>query len=194
MTYKILELDEFSQIEIHNSFLNAYDLKNLSIELQKIDWQQNRIKIFGKEIPEPRLSYLMTDEGIIYNYSNSKLKTSKWQGESKKLKEILNNRFDTEFNSALFNKYASGEQYMGWHQDNEKSLGKNPVIASYSLGASRRFLIRSIMDKSIKKEVILEHNSLLIMKGEIQHRWQHALPKSKKVKEERINITFRKVI
>ena len=194
MTYNNITLDKLARIEIHYSFLRDEEIKKLSQELKQIEWQQNHIKIFGKKIPEPRLTYLMTNEGVCYNYSNSILKPKPWQTESEQLKNKLYQKFNLKFNSALFNKYKNGEQYMGWHQDNEKSLGTNPIIASYSLGATRRFLFRNIIDKSIKKEVILEHNSLLIMKGDIQHRWQHALPKSKKVINERINITFRKVI
>ena len=99
----------------------------------------------------------------------------------------------TSFNSCLANLYHEGEQGMGWHQDNEKELGSNPTIASISFGAERRFDFRHKESRE-KISVILENGSLLIMSGETQTHWQHQLPKTKKIKKPRVNLTFRTVL
>jgi alkylated DNA repair dioxygenase AlkB len=96
------------------------------------------------------------------------------------------------FNTCLANLYRDGKDSMGWHADNEKVLGENPVIASISLGGVRRFQWKH-KTKSLKKELALEHGSLLLMKGSMQHFWKHQLPKTTKQISPRINLTFRKI-
>ena len=98
-------------------------------------------------------------------------------------------------NSVLLNDYSSGEVGMGWHSDDEKELGHNPVIASVSFGAERDFFLKHKTDKDLDKITIpLKSGSLLIMLGSTQHYWHHSIPKRMKVKKRRINLTFRKII
>jgi alkylated DNA repair dioxygenase AlkB len=99
----------------------------------------------------------------------------------------------TKFNSCLLNLYHSGNEGMGWHSDDEKSLGKNNIIASLSLGAERKFLIKHKQTKQIVS-LVLEHGSLLVMKEATQRNWLHSLPKSKNIIQSRINLTFRTII
>lgn len=96
------------------------------------------------------------------------------------------------FNSLLLNYYRDGKDSIGWHSDNERELGVNPVVPSISLGEERVFQIRHTKSKE-KKEYILKHGSLLIMSGTMQHYWQHSVPKSNKVNGGRINLTFRNI-
>jgi alkylated DNA repair dioxygenase AlkB len=98
------------------------------------------------------------------------------------------------FNGVLINMYREGQDSMGWHSDDEKELGKEPVIASISLGASRRFLFREKENRKEKREVFLKDGSLLVMEGRTQELWQHCLPRSAKVKDSRINLTFRRIV
>jgi alkylated DNA repair dioxygenase AlkB len=114
-------------------------------------------------------------------------------------KELLDIKRDIEqmanhqFTSVLLNLYRNGNDSNGWHADNEKELGKNPVIASLSLGNPRLFQFKHRNLKDQKYKLILEHGSLLLMKGEMQHYWLHQIPKTKKKVGERINLTFRKI-
>ena len=97
----------------------------------------------------------------------------------------------TEFNSVLMNWYRNGDDYLNWHADDEKELGLNPVICSVNFGAKRDFILRMNDDNDIKITIPLTHGSLLLMSGELQHFWQHSVPKRKKINEMRINLTFR---
>jgi alkylated DNA repair dioxygenase AlkB len=99
----------------------------------------------------------------------------------------------TEFNAVLLNLYRDGRDGMGWHADDEPELGRNPVIASVSLGAPRRFCLRHRRRKDLKLDLELPRGSLLVMAGPMQHHWVHALPKTRRPVGERINLTFRRV-
>jgi alkylated DNA repair dioxygenase AlkB len=108
-------------------------------------------------------------------------------------KNLIESRTQISFNSCLINLYHDGDEGMGWHSDDEKSLGLNTVIASVSLGAERKFSFRH---KDTKETItlLLERGSLLLMKGETQTHWQHSVPKMRKVIHPRINLTFRRFI
>ena len=114
----------------------------------------------------------------------------KWTPELLSLKEIIELKTGEKFNSCLLNLYHNGNEGMGWHSDNEKELGEHPVIASLSLGAARKFLLKHNQTKQ-KIAIILESGSLLLMKGETQEKWIHSLPKTKIIQKPRINLTFR---
>jgi alkylated DNA repair dioxygenase AlkB len=109
------------------------------------------------------------------------------------VKQDVEQMVNHQFTSALLNLYRNGNDSNGWHADNEKELGKNPVIASLSLGSSRLFQFKHRKLKDQKYKLILEHGSLLLMKGEMQHYWVHQIPKTKKEVGERINLTFRSI-
>ena len=166
------------------------------IEFKNIKWKHNQIKIFGKQLFEPRFSAWYGDEDATYSYSGLKLQPNSWNEKLLFIKneiEKLSVFDETKLNSVLMNWYRDGQDAMGWHSDNEKELGKNPSIASLNLGATRRFLFRNIKNKEEKIEFSLTNGSLLIMAGEIQHFWQHAIPKETKIKNHRINLTFRTI-
>jgi alkylated DNA repair dioxygenase AlkB len=92
----------------------------------------------------------------------------------------------------LANLYRDGKDSMGCHADDEKELGPNPVIASLSLGDERLFRLHHKKTKD-KLDIVLGHGDLLVMAGTLQHYWMHAVPKTKKLKTPRINLTFRKI-
>ncbi len=154
-------------------------------------WQQDDIKIFGKVYAQPRLTALYGEEGKSYSYSGIRMYPIAFTPLLLDLKEQIEKVVDSNFTTVLLNLYRDGNDSNGWHSDDEKELGENPVIASLSFGVTRRFHLRHRKDKSNKYSIDLEHGSLLLMKGETQHNWHHQLPKSKRIKQPRINLTFR---
>jgi len=167
--------------------------KLAEIRFSHIQWEHKQITLFGKKIYEPRYTAWYGEEGKTYTYSGTTLRPLPWNKQLLSLKKRVEAIAQTTFNSVLLNWYRDGHDYMGWHQDNEKELGQNPIIASLNFGASRRFLFRRKDNKKEKVECLLKDGSLLIMKGEIQHHWQHSLPKQRKVQQHRINLTFRRI-
>lgn len=159
--------------------------KSLQLEL---DWRQEAIKLFGKTILQPRLQAWHGDKN--YTYSGLEMMPRPWNQTLLQLKNLCEQVSQSPFNSVLANLYRNGQDSMGWHQDNETELGLNPIIASLSLGESRKFVLRNLETKQ-KHELDLSHGSLLVMAGETQHYWQHSIPKTAKPKGSRINLTFR---
>ena len=147
--------------------------------------------MYGKEIYLPRYSAWYGDDDAPYTYSGLTLQPNKWNKGLLFLKNEIEKAASVNFNSVLMNWYRDGEDYLNWHTDAEKELGKNPVIASLNFGETRRFVIRRNDNKKEKLEFALKHGTLLIMRGELQHFWQHSVPKQKSVKTNRINLTFR---
>ncbi len=154
-------------------------------------WQQKKIVMFGKRVNQPRLMAWQSDKA--YTYSGLTLMPNQWTVSLLTLKQQIEAVAKTSFNSALLNLYRNGQDSMGWHQDNESSLGPQPIIASLSLGAARKFKFKHNDNPDCKVDITLKHGSLLIMSGMTQHQWKHCLPKSKVVDHQRINITFRAI-
>jgi alkylated DNA repair dioxygenase AlkB len=161
------------------------------IAWKNIDWRLDSIRMFGKLIPQPRFTAWYGDEGKSYQYSGLKMQPKPWNEGLLSLKNTIEPIAGVAFNSVLLNWYRDGQDHMSWHADDERELGKNPTIGSVNFGASRRFLLRRKDNPSEKIEIPLHHGSLLLMCGEMQHFWQHALPKAAKVKDTRVNLTFR---
>ena len=158
---------------------------------QEIPWQQDEIRVYGKIHPQPRLTALFGNEGKSYSYSNITMQPHPWSLLLQKLKTAIEKVTDTNFTTVLLNQYRDGKDSNGWHSDNENELGINPVIASLSFGAERMFQLKHNLDKDLKKSIVLEHGSLLLMKGTTQHVWKHQSPKTTKAVGPRINGTFR---
>lgn len=175
----------FTRLEEHHLF---------DVLKQKTTWRQEPVKIMGKEILQPRLTALYGDTHKPYSYSGITMKPQQWFPELLLVKEKVETFLNIKFSTVLLNYYRNGTDSMGWHRDNEKSLGKNPTIASLSFGASRPFLFRHYRDRKLRVKIHLLPGSLLVMKGTIQDHWQHSLPKVPKLVEARINLTFRAIV
>lgn len=156
-------------------------------------WFQNQIRLFGKTIDEPRLIQWMSDEGVYYRYSGSLLKPTAWLPEIEEIRQRLQQRCSDRFNSALINFYRNGNDYMGWHSDNEASLGLTPTVASISLGAVRDFDVRA-NDRTWQCRFRIPSGWALLMSGQSQKISKHQLPKRTRLAEPRINLTFRNVL
>ncbi|HSJ68498.1 MAG TPA: alpha-ketoglutarate-dependent dioxygenase AlkB [Anditalea sp.] len=158
---------------------------------QNVPWRQEPIKIFGKEIMQPRLTALYGDPAIPYSYSGIQMVPHPFTDQLLKIKHKVELLAGVTFTHALLNYYRNGRDSMGWHRDNEKSLGTEPVIGSVSFGASRSFQLRHYIDKKPKISIALGSGSYLLMKGQTQQHWEHQVPKTQSMVEERINLTFR---
>jgi alkylated DNA repair dioxygenase AlkB len=174
-----------------------YDLEesnNLFYRLQtEILWKNDEVLIFGKRIVMNRETAWYANTPLEYTYSKVTRKAFLFNDILLKIKKDLELFSGEKFNSCLLNFYHNGEDSMGWHSDDEKTIEENSCIASFSFGAERLFHFKHKKEK-LKSSIILENGSLLLMKGEIQKFWLHSLPKSKKTDKPRINLTFRKMI
>lgn len=163
------------------------------IEFKNIIWKQDIIKLYGKAIPLPRLTSWYGDSGRSYTYSGIKSQPNAWNKGLLYIKDKIEQLSGECFNSVLLNWYRDGGDHLSWHADDEKELGRNPVIASVNFGETRDFVIRKNDDNSVKITIPLKHGTLLLMRGELQHFWQHSVPKRKAVRSSRFNLTFRQI-
>ena len=183
-----------SDISIDQDHFDSEIAGNLLKELaEEIPWVQNKIKFYGKESLVPRLESWHGDEGMSYTYSGIKMDAKPWTKNLLMIKESIEPIAKTTFNSVLINYYRDGKDRVAWHSDDEKELGKNPVIASVSLGAERKFKLRhkKYKENQLQHEVFLQSGSLLLMSGSTQHHWLHEIPRTAKPIGPRINLTFR---
>lgn len=162
--------------------------------VSELDWQQPEVKVFGKTHPVPRKLDFQGDADVAYGYSGLRHQASPWHPALQALRQSLLRDLGLDFNCVLVNWYRDGADSMGFHSDDEAELGQNPVIASLSLGANRRFMLRPRRGLQAEpRELGLAGGSLLVMAGETQHYWQHGVPKQRAIQYGRINLTFRKV-
>lgn len=174
-----------------SSFLARKDAAKYFDSLMKeIDWTQDRLKMFGREIITKRKVAWYGDQAFKYTYSQSDKYALPWTKALAELKSLVEEISNTTYNSCLLNLYHNGSEGMGWHADNEPELLRHGSIASVSLGAQRKFVFKH-RDTKEKVELQLENGSLLLMKGEIQDHWLHRLTTTTKVDQPRINLTFR---
>jgi alkylated DNA repair dioxygenase AlkB len=161
--------------------------------LTTIAWKNDEAVIFGRHIITKRKVAWYGNENYHYAYSNITRHALKWTKELLELKKLVEEKTGEVFNSCLLNLYHTGEEGMAWHSDDEKTLGENAAIASFSFGAERKFSFKHKQTKEVVS-MMLEHGSLLVMKGTTQTHWLHCLPKSKRITTPRVNLTFRTMI
>lgn len=162
---------------------------------KKIEWRQDKIRIFGKWVDQPRLTAWYGDPGMAYTYSGLTMVPNEWTDSLLAIKQKVENYAEVTFNSVLLNLYRDGKDSMGWHSDNEPELGENPIIASVSLGGARRFHLKHKYKKAVPRiRLDLSHGSLLLMQGATQHHWQHQISKTTREVQPRINLTFRRLV
>ena len=162
--------------------------------LANLPWTTHRVVLFGRAVDSPRLSCWIGDPGAAYRYSGVRHEPEPWPEGLLPVRERLFCEAGVAFNSVLANLYRDGRDSMGWHGDDEPELGARPTIASLSLGATRRFVLRHRRDPGRKRVFELPHGSLLLMRGDSQADWRHALPRTAKPVGPRINLTFRRIL
>jgi alkylated DNA repair dioxygenase AlkB len=181
-----------AEIEYYPNFFDANRSNELFEKLKnEIPWQQDNITVFGKTHPQPRLTALFGNEGKPYSYSNIVMQPNPWNPLLMFIKNEIEEICQEHFTTVLLNYYRDGKDSNGWHADNERELGRNPIIASVSFGEERFFHLQHNTLKEQKLKINLEHGSLLLMKGTTQHFWKHQIPKTAKPIGPRINLTFR---
>lgn len=160
--------------------------------LAETDWRQETAHLFNKQIPLPRLTAWYGDAGKSYTYSGIEMQPEMWTATLLEIKAAVAAIAQVRFNSVLLNLYRNGQDGVGWHSDAEPVLGQNPVIASVSLGETRRFSLKHKFHRDLNPvHLDLTHGSMLLMKGATQHNWVHQVPKTTKPSAQRINLTFR---
>ncbi len=183
------------EVELVPGWLDAGAGHALLDELHAgLPWTTHRVVLFGRAIDAPRLSCWIGDPGASYRYSGVRHSPVPWPDVLQPLRERLQRDTGQAFNSVLANLYRDGRDCMGWHSDDEAELGRQPLIASLSLGATRRFLLRHRREPARRQGVELAHGSLLLMRGACQSDWRHALPRTAKPVGPRINLTFRRIV
>lgn len=187
---EVVKINNGEYIYIPNFYDVATADKFLSRLISDIKWNQESMNMYGKEIPFPRLTSWYGDGDRPYSFSGITLKPNPWSAGLLKIKKDIEEKTEVVFNSVLLNRYRNGNDSISWHTDAEKELGENPVIASVNFGAERKFQLKHT-DTNERIDILLKHGSLLIMQGELQHFWKHQVPKTKKVTQERVNLTFR---
>jgi len=179
-------------IEYYPNFFEEAQAKELFDKLyHEIPWQQDAITVFGKTHAQPRLTALFGNEGKPYSYSNIVMQPHSWNPLLMFIKNEIEEICNENFTSVLLNLYRNGKDSNGWHADNERELGRNPVIASVSFGSERSFHLQHNSIPDTKLKITLGNGSLLLMKGKTQHFWKHQIPKTSKEINPRINLTFR---
>ncbi|MBS3823995.1 MAG: alpha-ketoglutarate-dependent dioxygenase AlkB [Wenzhouxiangellaceae bacterium] len=161
---------------------------------EQIGWQSRTIRMFGREVMQPRKIAFQGDPEIAYSYSGSLWEAAPWQRDVAALRRALEAQTGENFNCVLLNLYRNGRDSMGWHSDDEPELGRDPVIASVSLGAERRFVLRRKSDGRCRFELAPAHGSLILMRGDMQAHWQHQVPKTARAVGPRVNLTFRRIL
>ncbi|MDR7135201.1 alkylated DNA repair dioxygenase AlkB [Lysobacter niastensis] len=161
---------------------------------EQVAWEVHRIRLFGREVDSPRLSCWIGDPEASYRYSGVRFEPRPWPDALRPVRLRLVQALGQGFNSVLANLYRDGRDAMGWHSDAEPELGAQPVIASISLGAARRFAFRHRQQPERRLSLELPHGSLLVMAGDTQRFYRHCLPRTVKPVGERINLTFRRIL
>jgi alkylated DNA repair dioxygenase AlkB len=197
--FSIANLPIFFPITARLSFSPSFSPKSSRIgffqQLQEnLEWRQEPILLFGKQVMQPRLTALYGDSSRPYGYSGILMTPLALTPALKEIKSRVEKFSGNSYTHVLCNYYRDGQDSMGWHRDNEAVLGKNPSIASVTFGATRNFQMRFHETKSDKITLPLSHGSLLLMQGESQHYWEHQLPKTKTCQQGRINLTFRRIL
>jgi alkylated DNA repair dioxygenase AlkB len=181
------------ELYLIKQFYSLPESDQLFAQLQTdLAWQEEAIFIYGRWVKVPRLMCWYGDPDAWYRYSGVNHQPMRWTPTLQAIREKVEQQCQCTFNSVLANLYRDGNDSMGCHADDEKELGINPVIASLSLGDERLFKLHHKKTKD-KLDIVLGRGDLLVMAGTLQHHWIHAVPKTKKLKTPRINLTFRKI-
>ncbi len=182
------------ELEVLDGFYNADEGDRIFRHLlHEHQWPDNRYNVAGRQFILPRQQTWHADPGIRYSYSNNLLQTRPWTPMLSEIRSHVEMHLNFLFNSVLVNLYRNGNDYVGWHSDNEPELGEQPFIASLTFGTERQFQFRH-KQSSANGQILLRSGTLLIMQPAFQQHWLHSLPIDQSVTEGRINLTFRKVI
>lgn len=190
----VCAVDQDGEALLWDDFLTPEEAERLFAHLRdSLPWQSETIQIYGRAVPVPRRVCWIGDPDAVYTYSGITHEPLPWPPPLAELKEKIETFTGDRFNSVLANLYRNGNDAMGYHADNERELGREPVIASISLGAGRTFRLRHNRTKT-RVDLVLNSGSLLLMRGRLQHCWRHSVPRTPAAVGPRINLTFRLIL
>jgi alkylated DNA repair dioxygenase AlkB len=179
-------------IEYKQHFLTQEEADRLLNELlNTTPWQQRSQRMYDRMVLTPRLTAWYGDKNKSHQSQENESVINIWTSSLIDLKQKIEKTFRYEFNSVLLNLYRDEHDSVAWHRDKDTRYGTLPVIASVSLGQTRNFEFRKSDHHQSKYSLPLPHGSLLIMKGDLQEKWEHRIAKSPVVMKERVNLTFR---
>lgn len=184
-----------AQVLLYENFFDRLEADALFEALDAtIEWRQESIRLYGKSINLPRLTAWYGEPGTTYSYSGIAMQPLRWTAELLRVRQCIEQAAETRFSNVLLNLYRSGQDSVAWHSDDEKALGRNPVIGSVSFGQTRVFQMRHSTRRELARfDIALAHGSLLLMRGPTQHHWQHRIAKTDEPVGRRINLTFRSI-
>jgi alkylated DNA repair dioxygenase AlkB len=186
----VIDLD--GEVILYPNFFSLEESDRFFSDLySSVNWKQEKIELWGKKMPLPRLTAWYGDEGKSYTYSGIEQHPEPWIPVLETIKSKVEETANVTFNSVLLNLYRHGQDSVSWHSDDEPELGENPIIASVSFGATRRFSLKHKNNPNHQINIDLTDGSLLLMQGETQHYWLHQIAKTSKSVQPRINLTFR---
>ena len=178
---------------LHQGWLKADEAKRWQTRLeQQLHWQQPVVQVYGRRHPVPRMTVFLANEGLQYRYSGAVHTGCGWPEWFQPLLNQVNAACETDFNGCLLNLYRHGDDRMGWHADDEAEIDQRAPIASLSIGATRDFQLRNRSTPQHRTSLPLADGDLLVMHPGCQSRWMHSVPQRRKVKTQRINLTFRR--
>lgn len=187
-----IPLADGAWLDHDKTWLSPAEADDLLARLQtELAWERRDIVVFGRPIPQPRLIAWAGD--LPYRYSGQTLEIRPSPPALVELQARVEAALGETFNHVLLNRYRDGQDHMSRHADNEPELGRCPLIAAVSLGATRRFVLERKQRRTQKRTVVLHHGSLLVMGGTCQHTWRHAVPRMAGVTGERVNVTLRQL-
>ena len=188
----VLDLPD-ADVAYFPGFFAGRDADRLLDELSEgVPWAQETLTLYGRKVLTPRLTAWHGDPGTAYTWSGITMEPHAWTPALAEVKGAVEPVCGVVFNSVLANLYRDGRDSVSWHADDEKELGREPVIASVSLGATRKFRMKHLRDREARAEIELHHGSLLVMRGPTQRHWHHEVPKTAKPVGPRVNLTFRR--
>lgn len=163
--------------------------------IEQTQWRQEAVRVYGKEYQQPRLVSLYADKGMTYDYSGISLHPLPWTDLLREIRRRVEDCTESRFNAVFLNLYRDHNDSMGFHSDDERELGKNPVIASVTFGATRVFLMKHKFRKDLPlAKIPLEAGTVLLMRGQTQHFWKHGINKQREPCGPRVNLTFRTLL
>lgn len=180
----------------HRHFLPDQDAAALLRRLiETIPWRQDNIVLWGRSVPQPRLTAWYGDPGRSYTYSGMTLEPLPWTDDLQTLRTMAERLAEASFNSVLLNYYRDHNDSVGFHSDDEPELGATPTIGSISLGETRTLTFKPKKHKDWEAvRIALESGSLLVLKGDTQRNWRHAIAKESRLCGPRVNLTFRRIL
>lgn len=183
----------YCELEYEAGFLNKAKADELFAHcVDELPWREELVQMFGQTFIAPRLSCAIADEGCTYRYRGSQNESIRFSHQLDGLRVKLQDQLQVPFNYVLATQYRNGDDYVGWHADDERDLVPGQTIANVSLGEARDFRIKS-RDGSFDERVTTEHGSLLLMYGEILRTTKHSLIRTRRLIGPRVVLSFREV-